>query len=402
MSPSMSLSKSLTAAVEEKKNKVISQVVAGNTKDLQVSSSTSSLVYAPSTTSSPSAYAPICTKITLSKSAPTLVVSVLSGKGSQESPFALESPAKSNDDCPMVPLKPSEKKDFVSMDIEEPPRTQDISCNISDCTHGGVGKDNVELDDGDGGGEDDEVLHAACQSIFDKPKNPYHKRTSVGGVAMKGGSQTTLGINTFCGLVNTKNAVGAERFKDGVSIVFSHKKIPVHNVNTLTGQVVCKPAKDDTLQITAGGRSTSWVAAKSATVRLFNIFLNNEVHFEKMIKYTPNADFSLRAKSYEMIKSTHLYSPEIYELFSGYVCYHYPLHSGVAHLGVNTILKYTSAMINISKKRFEIEKKNLNHEDILAYEEFFLCLVPRSYSPSRTWWNGMNEQVLRNVFKKKH
>ena len=63
-------------------------------------------------------------------------------------------------------------------------------------------------------------------------------------------------------------------------------------MHSVTGQVVCKPAKDDTLRITAEGKSTSWVAVKSATVRLFNIFLNDEAYYEKMTKDTPSADFS--------------------------------------------------------------------------------------------------------------
>ena len=91
------------------------------------------------------------------------------------------------------------------------------------------------------------------------------------------------------------------------------------------------------------------------------------------------------------VENKHLFSPEIYECFSGYCCYHYHLDADGYQLGVNTILKYISEMINLSKKRYVSLKNKLepgvpplfSDKEVLVYDEFFTCMSAKCSSTSK-------------------
>ena len=93
--------------------------------------------------------------------------------------------------------------------VEEPPQTQD-GCSITDAmaslNTGSIGNcDNIDDHSADGGADvqvwndivNIEVLDDTrniVPSISDRPHNPYVKPIGVGGIVMRGGSQSTHGI----------------------------------------------------------------------------------------------------------------------------------------------------------------------------------------------------------------
>ena len=82
-------------------------------------------------------------------------------------------------------------------------------------------------------------------SIFNKPRNPYVRTIAVGGVTMRGDTQTTLGIGASGILVNSQHVGGggledsmfAQDSKDDVAFSSSHVNDETHscNVNISTG-----------------------------------------------------------------------------------------------------------------------------------------------------------------------
>ena len=72
-------------------------------------------------------------------------------------------------------------------------------------------------------------------------------------------------------------------------------------------------------------------------------------------------------------------------------------------LAVGTVIKYVSAIINLSRKLFLKEKnedqKKFKKEERDDIEEFFTCLLPRSVTESGIWWSKLKLQAVRNVFQ---